>query len=162
MNNETYQGWIANLSNGKNAFEGPPIPGQKTPWQTFIDYLHTNPTYIKDVWDEETGNYIKKEMPVHITRMQLRTAGVTVNSLPYKECDGYMYAQEIRKLVYRGTEKHLRGIGSVVGNNVHITWVDEYGEILQDVRSLDECLLHTTLREPDATTSNQPRPGREA
>ena len=51
---ERFQGWVANLSNGYNVFEGQPQPGEKTPWQQFIDLIQSGQTFEKDEWDEET------------------------------------------------------------------------------------------------------------
>ena len=154
-----FQGWVANLSNGYNVFEGQPQPGERTPWQQFIDYIQSNQTYEKDVWDEKSQSYRKLLMPVFITRMHLVWAGRTAITLPYKQCDGYYQATEVQKSVLTGAERRLRGIGSVVGENVFIIWVDENGEVIQDVRTLQDSRPHTTLRNPihaDPTTGNQP------
>ena len=91
--------------------------------------------------------------------MFLVWAGRKVVTLPYKQCDGYYQASEVQKSVLTGAERHLRGIGSVVGENVFITWVDENGEVIQDVRKIDDSRPHTTLRKPihaDPTAGDKP------
>jgi hypothetical protein len=77
--------------------------------------------------------------------------------MPHKMCDGYFYAEEVKKKFFRSMgphgekEKHFKGVGSVKGEQVFITWIstelDEDGMVYthHEVRDLKSCRIHTTL-----------------
>jgi len=123
----THQGWIATLSDGTTAAEAPPIPGERTSWQLLIDHI--------------------KEKEISITRLVLQRGATRAVALPPKSCDGYYQAYEIKKVLWRDIDVKLQGIGSVVGDQVYITWIDDTNTVTQDIRPLDGSLVHTTLRD---------------
>lgn len=139
MNNENgkFQGWIANLSDGSQRFEQPDVPGEKTAWQKLLDLVV-----------EDNG--------IKMTGLQLRRGDTRINTLPHKQCDGYIHVYEVRERFFGSMgenpipAKLLQGVGSIIGENVYITWIEldsNPANIYQDVRSLESSLPHTTLRE---------------
>jgi len=122
---EKFTGWSASLSNGETAFEGTPQPNQPTPWKQLLSMC--------------------KERGIEITRLRLFRGKVRVMSMPPKMCQGYFQAYEQAKSIFTGNTSMKQGIGSVVDDKVYITWVDDDGNVWQDVRPLSECLVHCTL-----------------
>lgn len=124
--NAPFQGWIMSLSNGNQLLEGTPAPGDKTSWQQAIDHIkreNLKPTALTLIW-----------------------RGVRVQAQP--KADGYFQGYDVSiPLFGERKERKLRGIGTVVGDKVFITWISDSGEIRQDVRALKDNLIHTTLRE---------------
>ena len=122
-----FRGWIADLSNGQTIFETPPVLNERTAWQKLIDKL--------------------KAEDLRITGLQLQRGGKTVHTLPPKACDGYYQAYDYRKMILRNIEERRQGVGSVINGKVFITWLDENGNVWQDVRLMETERLHTTLRD---------------
>lgn len=125
MTQQPFSGWIANLSSGETAFEGTPMPGERTPWQQLLQHCR------------ETG--------LRITGMFLARPGIRINALPQKQCSGYYQAYESQASFFGKGASTRQGIGSVVGDKVYITWIDENNNIFQDIRPLDVEKIHTTL-----------------
>jgi len=123
----THQGWIATLSDGTTASEAPPVPGEMSSWQSLIQYT--------------------KDNNISITRLVLQRGATRAVAMPPKECDGYFQAYEVKKILWRNINAKLQGIGSVVGDQVYITWIDDTNTVTQDIRPLDSCKIHTTLRD---------------
>lgn len=121
----TFRGWAAKLSNGEIAYETPNNPGERSSWQKLLARL--------------------REESLHIVEFVLIRGNGLVSALPPKACSGYYQAYEVRKMVFQGVESRLQGIGSVVNDHVYILWVDENGNISQDVRPLEGERIHTTL-----------------
>jgi hypothetical protein len=114
--------WIANLSDGSVITEGP--------WKKLLINC--------------------KEKDIKITGLRLGVGGTLVTALSNKECDGYFQAYELITFMYHPENRRSRqGIGSVVGDKVYITWLEEGENRLiyatQDVRPLESCLVATTL-----------------
>jgi hypothetical protein len=122
-----FSGWIANLSNGETVAEGSSEPGKPTPWRQLLKLL-------------------KEDNELKLTGLRLHKNGITVHALPPKQCDGYFHAYEIHRIMYRNVIRHLQGVGSIVDDQVFITWIEEDTEnIYSDVRTLEESKIHTTL-----------------
>lgn len=122
--------WIANLSNGTVVTEEDPVVGEMTSWQKLLAKC--------------------KEEGLRITGLRLGVGPALVNALGYKQCDGYFQAYEaIRYLFNSDVQRLKQGIGSVVGEDVYITWMEEGNNgltyIWQEVRPLSLCKIHTTL-----------------
>lgn len=124
--------WIANLSDGTILTEEDVKlePGGPSPWR----YL------IKRCQDGE----------VKLTGLRLGVGPALVNALPTKQCDGYFHAYEsIRYLFNTEVERKKQGIGSVVGEQVFITWMEQGQNgltyIWQEVRPLKDCIQHVIL-----------------
>jgi hypothetical protein len=124
--------WIASLSNGETLIEGKVIAGERTPWQKLLSYCKAN--------------------DLKITGIRLQVGDVEVRGMPHKMCDGYMQAYETRRTFYTSgaNDKTSQGIGSVVGDQVYITWIDlkpingAY-QIHQDIRPLSQVDIHTMI-----------------
>lgn len=126
MTKTDFSGWIANLSNGDSLAEGSSEIGKPTPWRQLLNML--------------------KEKELKLTGLRLRKNGVIIHALPPKQCDGYFHAYEVHRIMWRDSIRHLQGIGSVVDDQVFITWIEEStGHIYNDVRPLEGSKIHTTL-----------------
>lgn len=135
-----FSGWIASLSDGSTIFEQPPQEGQRSAWQQLLKRLR-----------ETEG--------LEMTMLRLQHHGTTVVAMPKKMCDGYFQAREVQKKFFRSMgvngekERHLQGIGSVVGDQIYICWIDiENGNVYQELRPVISpegwnSLIHTTLYE---------------
>ena len=116
---EPFSGWIASLADGRTVFETPPEAGQLSPWQQLI----------------RSGE--------KITMLRLQLSGITVMSVP--NADGYV--QCTRLVTRRITTSTQRGIGSVFGDHVVMTWVDEGRNVWPEIVPLAAYRVHSTLRE---------------
>ena len=126
-----HQGWIATLSDGKTMYEGSPIPNEPTPWQMLLKHC--------------------REKGLEITGLRLQWGNAIVMTMPRKMCDGYFHACEAAYdgLLGAPVEKHKQGVGSVIGDQVYITWFEmkDYSlYVWPDVRSLKDNRVHTTLQ----------------
>jgi hypothetical protein len=142
-----FSGWIASLSDGTTHFEQPPAEGQRSSWQRLLKMLR------------ETDG-------LEMTMLRLQHNGITVMAMPQKMCDGYFQARELQKKFFRSMgqlqekERHLQGVGSVVGDQIFISWIDlESGNVYQEIRPTISSegwnsLIHTTrYEEPDGQRS---------
>ncbi len=138
VDGKPFQGWIATLDNGETVMEMPPVPGQPMAWRKLLNRC------------KSTG--------IRINSLRLQLHNVTYMAMPPKMTSGYFQAYEVRKKFFASMGKNpepeelFRGIGSVVYDQVYITWVkaaDNNGMIYtyQEVRSLESCRIHTTLAE---------------
>lgn len=127
MATEKFQGWTATLSNGENAWETAPVPGEKSSWQKLLDRL--------------------AEENLKITSLRVQRSGITLHALPSKQCDGYYQAYDRHLVMFRGTEMLRQGCGSIVGDKVFIQWIDENGNVWSDIRPLQTEQIHSTLRD---------------
>lgn len=121
-----FQGWILSLSDGRQLLEGPPQEGEPSSWQQVINFLN------------DSG--------LKATALTLVWNGVKISAMP--KAEGYFQAYEARMNLF-GTrvQKISRGIGAVIGDQIFIIWINELGEISQEVRPLGEDIVHTTLRD---------------
>ncbi len=115
--------WLASLSDGRNIIETPPQPGQLSPWQALLAEL--------------------RESGVRMTQLRLQVNGVTV--VGARGADGYLQCTEVRINLQTREQTVVCGIGSVFGEQVFLTWVDEDHNIWQDVRPLADLVVHSTL-----------------
>lgn len=126
-----FNGWIASLSNGETAYEQPPVPGEKSSWQKLLDKLGAE--------------------SLKITQLRLVSHGVTIICDHHRKIDGYCMAYEVFKVMFRGTKSRMQGVGSIASDVVYMTWIDDNGDVRQDIRPLSEMRVHTTLRDQHAT-----------
>lgn len=122
-----FRGWIANLSDGSTVWETSPVPNEKTAWQKLIDRLHSE--------------------NLKITALRLQRGGTTIHAMPPKACEGYFQAYEVRKKLFREEISKVQGIGSLVNGLVFISWMDEGGNVWQEIRPLEGSKIHTTVRD---------------
>ena len=125
-----HEGWIASISDGTTQYEGKSVPGERTPWQKLLQAC--------------------KDADVSITGLRLQRGGVTITALPHKMCDGYFQAREAVKIMYKNVDILKYGIGSVVGDQIYVVWLelkpaDGAPYIYSDIRPLDQNRVHTTL-----------------
>lgn len=79
---------------------------------------------------------LKQERP-GITQLRLQIAGVTLICLP--RAQGYVYAQTAEMQVSTGKSRVVRtGVGSIIGDFVLMTWVDESRNVWQDVQPVKD------------------------
>lgn len=133
---EKFQGWVASLSNGETIFEWEPEKGERTAWGQIIDRCDK-----EGIWVTQLQLQIKKR-----------------NFIGIHNADGYCYFRDYERTgLYTGNvkEKHRVGIGSVVGDKVYCTVVDEQYQSQQDVRPLASMRSHCVLKPaPQAPASN--------
>ena len=144
MQQTSFQGWIASLSNGEQRFQGPEVNDEPTPWKKFQMELAEKPE-------------------LEVTGLRLVIGTQTFNALPQKQCDGYVQAMLVTKPFFRSMgqngekERYWQGIGSVVDDKVYILWVDlQNGNVKQEVSDLSSYIVHSTIRE-----ANNVRPDNE-
>ena len=121
-----HQGWVASLSNGETVFEEEPVPGERTSWGK-----------LKERCEEEE---------IWVTQIQLQRHGQNIVGI--KGADGYTAFVDFRKEGLMGSEyREIRqfGIGSVVGNTVYCTVMNEEGQHWQDSRPLSNMRAHCIL-----------------
>jgi len=115
--------WIASLSDGSTVFEDK-TPKLKPAWRRLQDYV-------------EIHN-------LQITNLRLEAYGKFVKLLAYKADDGRVqidgYWQSSKMGAWFGGaigETFWRGIGFIKDEEVTIIWVDDNGNINQEVREFD-------------------------
>lgn len=79
--------------------------------------------------------------------LRLFRGNCVVTALHKKATNGYFHAYEASQSLHGNEMRMRQGIGSVVGDKVFITWMNDFGNIWQDVRDLSDCKIHTTLSE---------------
>lgn len=134
-----FNGWIAYLSNGETVPETPPVAGEPTSWQKLL-------------------TRIREDNSLKMTRITLVVNDVQLMSLPKKQCDGFFHAYEVKKHWFESMgesqvqEIYLQGIGSVIGDQVFIQWINitpkehVIAYVTCEVRPLESCRIHTTLQ----------------
>lgn len=113
--------WIASLSDGTTVFEDI-TPYELSAWQRLKIYIDTH--------------------NLKITNLRLEAYGRHVILVPYKDEDGnpqingYWHSKQIGALLNSGgvTEQQSRGIGYIKAAQIYITWIDECGNVRQEVR----------------------------
>ena len=119
--------WVASLSNGETVIEQPPVAGEISTWQELLARL--------------------KVENLKITQMRVQAGKRTVVAMP--KVDGYVQCYEQRGYVTSSGEvvpkDVVQGIGSVIGDQVFITWVNQQGDAWQDMRPLAQMKIHSTL-----------------
>lgn len=124
MASGSFQGWIASLSNGETVHELPMLDGQLSPWQALLRRL--------------------REEDLQITMLRLQRAGATLIAIPGAR--GYLQCTEVFKDLQTGAERSRQGIGSVFGETVVMTWIDNSRNIWADLRPLKDLRVHSTLQ----------------
>lgn len=122
----TFRGWIASLSNGETAFEGQELAGESSPWQQLV----------KKCKDED----------IYVTQIRLQLDGLTFIGI--SDADGYCQCWEQQRSVMNPTKPPviMRGIGSVIDGKVYLTWVDQSGNIRQDIRDYKSMDVHCIMK----------------
>jgi hypothetical protein len=125
-------GWIASLKSGETVFERPANRGELSAWQQLLQRCRAG--------DE-------------IVMLRLQRGGTTVMALPRRAkgsrtgSDGYFAGYEVRRSNNGQGQVTVQGIGSVMDDLIYITWVNDSGQVWQDVRSLDPLFVHTDQRQ---------------
>lgn len=128
---EKHQGWVASLSNGETVFEGEQVPGERTPWGKLIERC------------EEEGLWV--------TQLQLQIDGKSWMGI--KKADGYCWFRDATfSGIVAGTmnQKNYAGIGSVIGEVVYCTVVDDQLQSRQETRPLASMRAHCVLKPAQA------------
>jgi len=122
-----HQGWVASLSNGETVLEWIPEKGERSAWGQLQERC--------------------VEEGLHLTQIQLQVSGRTWIGL--FNADGYCFFRDYRQEgLFSGNkkEKHHAGIGSVVGDTVHCTVIDDQNQAQQDARPLARMRAHCVLK----------------
>ncbi|MHC4542938.1 MAG: hypothetical protein ACYSYL_00225 [Planctomycetota bacterium] len=129
MSKQRFQGWIASLNDGNTVFESEPVPGQISPWQALLQHCRSG--------------------QASITQLQLQRGGTTVVAVTRRNSfvRGYFHAREARMSNVHRTTVDVQGIGTVIGDLVFITWLNQQGQVWQDVRPLQQMRIHTCVNE---------------
>ena len=130
-NKVRHQGWVASLSNGETVFQEPNLPGERTAWGKLVDRCAAS---NKELW---------------VTQIQMQMYGRTVVGI--KSAAGYTTFVDYRAEGFMGGERPGRevryfGIGSVIGDKVYCTLLNEEGQTWQDSRQLASMRLHCILK----------------
>jgi hypothetical protein len=115
--------WIASLSNGESVREAPDIAGQPSGWQALLARLRAEPS-------------------LRVTQLRLQDKGVTLVAMAHAE--RYVYCREALLSLNSGAQVERCGIGTVLGDAVVMSWLDESRNVFQDVRPLSALDLHAT------------------
>lgn len=117
--------WIASLSNGETIFEQPPVEGEVSSWQKLLTRL-------------------REEKDLTITQMRLQAGKRTVISIP--NATDYVHVYEVRRYLNTDEPQTLKqGVGVVFGDNVFLNWINDQGDVWQDIRPLESLKIHSTL-----------------
>lgn len=121
-----FSGWIASLSNGETVFESKEVAGEPSPWQR-----------LKQRCEEENLN---------LTQIRLQLSGLTFIGIP--DADGYCQCWRQHKSVFNPNKPPvmMRGIGSVIGDKIYLTWVDGYGNIRQEIEDYESMKIHCIMK----------------
>jgi len=115
--------WIASLSDGTTVFEDK-TPKLKSAWRRLQDHV--------------------KQHNLHVTNLRLEAYGKFIKLLSYRSDDGKVqldgYWQSSKMGAFFGTgasgEVNWRGIGFIKDDEITIIWVDDRGNITQEIREL--------------------------
>jgi hypothetical protein len=108
---DPFRGWIASLSNGETIFEAQSEPGERSAWQ-------------------QLRNRCADE-GLHLTQLRLQLNGVTL--IGVSAAEGYCQAWQSEFEVFYKTHVQRRGLGSMQDGHLFMTWIDNSGNIKQDV-----------------------------
>jgi len=118
--------WIACLSDGQTISSESKLPGNKSTWQALLDILEKEQLFI--------------------TSLQLNHTNIIITALPG---EGYFQAHELHRTFFGNQQHTWHGIGSVLGDEVHITWMGLIAGavyIRSEIKKLSEVKVHTTMR----------------
>lgn len=127
--------WIANLSNGAVVTE-------------------STPQLVKIATEEDMTPWKKLQLDLRatglkITGLRLQKGDVTITALPQDQCDAYYQAYEKITLIQSKIKRQRQGIGNVIGDKVHILWLEESNDgmmyVNHEIRTLANSFVHTTL-----------------
>lgn len=127
--------WIASLSDGTTVFEDV-TPGMVSAWVRLKEYVNVH--------------------KLKITNLRLEAYGHRVTLVPYKDefgcaqINGYWHSKQIGALMNGAgiSEQQSRGIGYVKADVIYITWIDESGNIRQEVRPYIKDTLAVIINDP--------------
>jgi hypothetical protein len=113
--------WIASLSDGTTVFEDV-TPGERSAWIRLSEYIQTH--------------------KLKITNLRLEAYGHRVILMPYKDelgnpqINGYWHSKRAGALLNAGPigQIHWSGIGLVKGREIHVTWVDQHGNVSYEIK----------------------------
>lgn len=136
--NSKNEGWVASLSNGETVFESgfKSEPGERTPWGQLTERCE-----VEGLW---------------VTQLQYQKNGKTTVGL--RKADGYAFFTDLRVdgILSRpeSPRQQVRiGIGSVVGDTVYCTLINDQGQTWQDSRHISKMRLHCIMR-PSKSVDN--------
>lgn len=124
-----------------------PNPKNDPKASRWIASLSDGTTVFEDITPYEISSWtrLKKYVEIHklkITNLRLEAYGHHVTLVPYKDefgapqVNGYWHSKMIGALLNAGgvSEQQSRGIGYIKADMIYITWIDECGNIRQEVR----------------------------
>ena len=142
-----HQGWVATLNSGEMAFEQPPIPGERTSWQKLLQHCRDT-TFMKPVYEIVEKKKVQvgeEKTQLKLTSLRLQRGELNIHAMPQKMCDGYFQAYQHRqKSLFRPELGSImaQGIGSIVGDQVFVIWINQLGQLYQEVWPLEAARKH--------------------
>lgn len=121
-----FRGWIASLSNGETAFELTEVAGEASSWQQ-----------LKKICDDNSDLYV--------TQIRLQLDSLTFVGIP--KADGYCQCWEQHRFPMNPNKTIvMRGIGSVLDDKVYLTWIDNSGNVKQEIRDYKSMDAHCIMK----------------
>lgn len=120
--------WIASLSDGTTVFEDL-TPNERSAWTRLREYVATH--------------------NLKLTNLRLEAYGHRVVLMPYRDEDGNPQINGYWQSKLFGawlnaaniSQVNCVGIGLVKGREIHVTWVDQHGNVIYEIKSYDEANL---------------------
>lgn len=122
---EKFEGWIANLSDGRTIKEEPEVPGELSPWRKLINFCQENNLYL--------------------TNLRLVFNGTNLICIPH--ADGYCQINFEFRNIFRKERYIKRGIGTVIKDKIYVLWVDESRNVTLEILNLEQNRVHCILNE---------------
>lgn len=120
--------WIASLSDGTTVFEDV-TPGETSAWMRLRQYVSVN--------------------NLKVTNLRLEAYGHRVVLMPYKDeygnpqINGYWQSKKFGALLNASEIGQIQwtGIGLIKGREIHVTWIDHFGNVSYEIKAYDEANL---------------------
>jgi hypothetical protein len=90
---------------------------------------------------------LREDTRIHITQLRLQLGGATAVCIT--GAPGYVQCTEVQKAMLTGKSRTRQCVGTVLpGGGVILSWMDNGGNVWQDIRMLDEggLRLHAWLK----------------
>lgn len=86
---------------------------------------------------------LRETSDLHMTQLRLQHNGRTVVAVP--KAEGYVACYQVHKTLNTTEQTTYQGIGSIVGDQVFMTWINQAGDVWQQIEELNKLKVHSTL-----------------